>query len=135
MAYFADTWYWAALLNRQDQHHQAARDLSTRIGAQPIVTSQLVMMELFAMCSRCGNDIRRACCRLVAALSTQPNITIVPYSGDQYDAALLLYEQVSNDKEWSLVDCSSFLIMEKNSITVAISGDHHFEQRGFTLFR
>jgi len=48
----------------------------------------------------------------------------------QFQDALALYEQ-SSDKEWSLTDCSSFLIMRELKITEALAHDKHFEQAGF----
>jgi len=36
------------------------------------------------------------------------------------------------DKEWSLVDCASFLVMRDEDIELALTADHHFEQMGFT---
>jgi predicted nucleic acid-binding protein len=35
------------------------------------------------------------------------------------------------DKEWSLTDCISILVMEENGITEALTGDHYLEQAGF----
>ncbi len=35
------------------------------------------------------------------------------------------------DKEWSLVDCSSMVIMARRGIAEAFTSDHHFEQGGF----
>jgi uncharacterized protein len=35
------------------------------------------------------------------------------------------------DKDWSLTDCISFIVMEERRITEALTGDHHFEQAGF----
>jgi predicted nucleic acid-binding protein len=35
------------------------------------------------------------------------------------------------DKEWSLVDCASFVVMQHRSIVEALTADHHFEQAGF----
>jgi predicted nucleic acid-binding protein len=36
------------------------------------------------------------------------------------------------DKEWSLTDCISFVVMGERSLTEALTSDHHFEQAGFT---
>jgi predicted nucleic acid-binding protein len=35
------------------------------------------------------------------------------------------------DKEWSLVDCTSFVLMERRGLTEALTTDHHFEQASF----
>ena len=35
------------------------------------------------------------------------------------------------DKEWSLVDATSIVIMTQHSMTEALTTDHHFSQAGF----
>ena len=35
------------------------------------------------------------------------------------------------DKEWSLTDCISFVVMQREGLTDALTGDRHFEQAGF----
>ncbi|WP_286186696.1 hypothetical protein [Geitlerinema sp. P-1104] len=35
------------------------------------------------------------------------------------------------DKNWSLVDATSFIIMQQLEITNALTSDHHFDQAGF----
>jgi len=35
------------------------------------------------------------------------------------------------DKEWSLVDCASFLIMQERNLKEALAHDEHFQQAGF----
>jgi predicted nucleic acid-binding protein len=35
------------------------------------------------------------------------------------------------DKEWTLVDCTSFILMHGRGLLEAITADHHFEQAGF----
>jgi predicted nucleic acid-binding protein len=35
------------------------------------------------------------------------------------------------DKEWSLTDCISFIVMQDHGTYEALTGDHHFEQAGF----
>jgi len=36
------------------------------------------------------------------------------------------------DKQWSLVDASSFIVMKQSGMTEALTTDHHFTQAGFT---
>jgi hypothetical protein len=35
------------------------------------------------------------------------------------------------DKEWSLVDCISFVVMQQRRLKEALTTDHHFIQAGF----
>ena len=35
------------------------------------------------------------------------------------------------DKDWSLTDCISFVVMQERNIQDALTADHHFEQAGF----
>ena len=35
------------------------------------------------------------------------------------------------DKEWGLTDCVSFVLMEREAITEALTADEHFRQAGF----
>jgi len=35
------------------------------------------------------------------------------------------------DKDWPLTDCISFVVMEDEGISEALTGDKHFEQAGF----
>ena len=35
------------------------------------------------------------------------------------------------DKEWSLTDCISFVVMREHGLSDALTADHHFEQAGF----
>jgi predicted nucleic acid-binding protein len=54
------------------------------------------------------------------------------YSSPQlFEKGLTLHGQ-RQDKEWSLTDCISFVVMEERGITQALTYDHHFEQAGFT---
>jgi hypothetical protein len=35
------------------------------------------------------------------------------------------------DKNWSVTDCISFVVMEDEGVAAALTGDNHFEQAGF----
>jgi uncharacterized protein len=37
------------------------------------------------------------------------------------------------DKDWSLTDCVSFVVMDDMGLREALSPDHHFEQAGFAI--
>jgi predicted nucleic acid-binding protein len=37
------------------------------------------------------------------------------------------------DKWWSLTDCISFIVMQQEGLTEALTTDHHFEQAGFKI--
>ena len=60
----------------------------------------------------------------------QAKIAVI--SGDLVDdgEAWQLFTQ-RQDKDWSLVDCSSFVIMKNRHISEALTTDHNFEQAGF----
>ena len=37
------------------------------------------------------------------------------------------------DKNWSLTDCLSFVVMERSQLTEALTTDRHFEQAGMKV--
>jgi predicted nucleic acid-binding protein len=121
MLYFADTWFWVALINKREPGHAAANVLKKKIG-DDIVTSQLVMIEFMAHCSCLGPYLRGICWKLVKELLTSP-IKVVPHTEDIYARALDRYASVSDDKKWSLVDCASFEIMNDENISHVLTED------------
>jgi predicted nucleic acid-binding protein len=68
--------------------------------------------------------------QLLADLQANPDILVVPVSDQLLREGVHLYGQ-RLDKEWSLTDCISFVVMQREGITEALTGDHHFEQAGF----
>ena len=59
-----------------------------------------------------------------------PQIEVVPFSEELSAGALRLFADRS-DKDWSLTDCLSFVIMGSRNIQKALMADHHFERAGF----
>jgi len=55
---------------------------------------------------------------------------IIPASRELFDRALELYHQ-HIDKEWTLTDCRSVLVMRERGLIDVLTADHHFEQAGF----
>ena len=66
----------------------------------------------------------------VRQLRGDPTVEVIPASQSLLDKGLEPYEQ-RPDKEWSLTDCISFVVMREHGLTEALTSDHHFEQAGF----
>ena len=131
--YFADTWFWIGLINQRDQAHTDAAHISDAITENDrIFTSQMIFVELLGHFAAFGEHFRVAAKELIDELSNQPSVTIAQQTPEQFANAVQKYNQ-HRDKQWSLTDCSSMLLMDQNQITTAITNDHHFEQAGFTI--
>ncbi len=128
-AVFADTSYYAALFNRGDVNHAAALRLSEEL-ADPVVTTEFVLLELGN--AFCRLPTRRRYVGLVESLRGGLCDVIVPASHELFDGALRLFAE-RDDKEWSLTDCASFVVMRERGIVEALTADHHFEQAGFRI--
>ena len=68
--------------------------------------------------------------RLLKNLHADPNCTIVPVTALLFAEGVKLYAR-RPDKEWTLTDCISFVVMQQTGISRALTGDRHFEQAGF----
>ena len=126
---FADTGYWVALLNPNDQWHDKAKLTSKNLGKVRQLTTEMVLDELLAALSHLPE--RAFAIRGVDAIHTNPNVEVLPQTSIQFREAYGLYKRMA-DKEWSLTDCASFEVMKARGITEALAYDHHFEQAGFT---
>jgi len=60
-----------------------------------------------------------------------PQVRVVAFSAELIESSVRLYEGRA-DKNWSLTDCYSFVVMEQHRIKLALTTDHHFEQAGAT---
>ena len=68
--------------------------------------------------------------RFFDALVRDPNVTTIPPSEELFLRGLQLYAD-RRDKEWSLTDCISFIVMQDEGLIDALTADRHFEQAGF----
>jgi len=126
MIRFADTFYFMALLNRRDSAHTAATEHSR--GPGRVVTTEWVLTELAdAMAPRAK---RQRFIDLYRMFRSDPQVEIISFAADLFSQGIDLYAR-RPDKDWSLTDCISFIVMEQQGITDALTGDHHFEQAGF----
>jgi len=57
-------------------------------------------------------------------------VIVFPQTSELFTRAFRRYQDVA-DKSWSLTDCASFLIMEDEHLSAALTHDQHFAQAGF----
>ena len=55
---------------------------------------------------------------------------ILPLSEELFARGLALFAK-RGDKEWGLIDCISFVVMQERDITQALTTDTHFQLAGF----
>ncbi len=127
-----DTSYLLALELARDQNHMRAVRHWEQVagsGAQLIITSFIFAEVVTFLNSRgyhskaveLGNNLLRS--------------TIIQFV--HVDAVLLLegwsYFQQHADKDYSLTDCISFVLMRDSGIKTAFTFDRHFVQAGFLM--
>ena len=126
---FADTSYYLALVNSLDEHHvRVCRWTGPYAGRS--VTTAWVITELANAMSQ--SDNRPFFLSLLRDLQSDKRVTIVPPTEALFQRGLDLYAH-RIDKDWSLTDCISFLVMGDHSLTDAAALDHHFSQAGFNM--
>ena len=128
---FADTSYWIALANPNDNLHTIAKDLSKSLKNVTITTTDEVLGELLTyFSSKYGSTFRQKAAQMVRYILNELTIEIIPQTRESFLSGLELYEK-RPDKEYSFVDCISIDVMRRLDITEALTGDIHFTQENF----
>lgn len=130
-AVFADTLYWVAVADENDQWHDAAVRASRELAGVQIVTTDEVLIETANFFSEAGATARRKVAQVIRMILSDAAVVVVPQSRGGLTAGLALYE-ARPDKGYSLTDCVSMLVMRERGVREALTHDRHFEQGGFT---
>lgn len=127
---FLDTAYALSLSSEQDNWHEVALQIADALEEErtSIVTTQAIMLEIGNALSK--QRFRHAAVTLLQSLESDPSVEIVPFSQELYDRAFALFRK-RPDKDWGLIDCVSFIVMQENGITQALTTDDHYRQAGF----
>lgn len=124
---FAVTFFFLALINPRDAAHVAAVAAhSSR--KRPLLTTAWILTEVADGLAD-GPD-RNLIATIIADLNDEPRDIVIPTSQELFERGLQLY-LARPDKQWSLTDCISFIVMEEHNVKEALTADHHFEQAGF----
>ena len=125
-----DTAAWIALVNTRDELHspveQTMADLRRRKVA--LVTTEFVLLEVAN--ALCTSAWRAKGVKLIDGFRSMLNLRIIPADTMLLAQGWELYRS-RPDKEWSLTDCTSIVVLQKEQIEQVFSSDRHFEQAGF----
>jgi len=127
---FLDTSFAIALSSATDQNHARAVRLANQIETNKtrLVTTQAILLEIGNSLSK--QKYRAAAIQLLESIEADPNVEVVLLTNSLYRLAFSLFKQ-RDDKEWGLVDCISFIVMQDRGIADALTTDTHFQQAGF----
>ena len=128
---FADTSGWLAIVVKTDSLHEKAVKVYSELleSNYSFVTHDAILLEV-------GNSLSRAKARNIAVklkenIENSKRIELISLSPKLIEAGWKLYAE-RNDKDWGIVDCISFVVMNNLGITEALTADEHFKQAGFT---
>lgn len=125
-----DTSFIIALENRDDPFHVRAKSLERELMRENAVfcVHWGVLLEIADGYARL--DRREKGAQLLDMIHQEEGYRVVPLSHELMQLGMTLY-RARDDKEWGLTDCLSFVLMEREGITQALSADLHFRQAGF----
>ena len=126
-AVFADTSFFVAVLNRDDAIHGRARAAAAAL-TDEMVTTEYVLLEVATFFTKAVR--RQKFIELLESLRTAEEIIVVPGTPDLFARGAELFA-ARPDKEWSLTDCTSFVVMQDRGLTDALTAGYHFAQAGF----
>ncbi|MBW4581777.1 MAG: PIN domain-containing protein [Tildeniella nuda ZEHNDER 1965/U140] len=129
---FADTFYWAALLNVRDAWHRQAVVYSQPLKQVQIVTTDEVLLEFLNFFSSYGDYMRSGAAQRVQDVLQNNSVRVVDQTHQSFLDGLALYAQ-RLDKGYSVTDCISMNTMRQLGIVEILTHDRHFTQESFTI--
>ncbi|WP_211299200.1 type II toxin-antitoxin system VapC family toxin [Methylovulum psychrotolerans] len=131
-ALFMDTSGWANYLIKTEPFHVQTSQLLQQcfMNKAGLVTSNYVLAELIALLYSPLRITKPQQIKIMETIKAAFWVKVIHIDQVKEQQAYQLWKS-RPDKKWSLVDCSSFVLMQDERITAAITSDHHFEQAGF----
>lgn len=125
---FVDTSALYSLVRADDPDHERVEDCFKRHEAR-LVTSNFILDELLTLVKvRLGH---RVAVRVGNNLRAGGDIEVVRILPEDEDSGWEFFEK-QRDKDYSFTDCTSFALMRRMGIILAIATDHHYKQAGFS---
>lgn len=129
---FVDTSFWVAFRNRRDAHHSEAEALLRGMTDQQLVTSNHVRGETWTYLRRKAGH--RSAASFLDDLERSRRVEVV-HAGPDVERRALGWLRKRDDREYSFVDATSFVLMRAMKIREALTFDGDFAAAGFRELR
>lgn len=129
---FADTLYWLAITKPGDPYAGRARDARSILGAIQLITTEAVLAEFLNAFSKAIPRLRAHAAHMARTILNSQDVLTIPVDTPLFSEALRLFESRA-DKNYSMVDCISMVIMKRQRINRVLTNDHGFQQEGYTI--
>jgi uncharacterized protein len=122
---------YCALLDQDDASHAQALTISRRLISEGwrLFTTSFVLAETHALLlNRLSQAIAT---RFLREMAHSPTTLVWVTPADVQRAKAIIYQY--DDKDFSLTDATSFVVMERIRVPAAFTIDRHIAQYGFTI--
>lgn len=132
---FVDTSAWLALVDSHDRNHAEAVRIARRLAqgefGNQATTNYVLAESLTIIRRRLGLE---SAMKFATGLESSQEVRVFWIEPAHHQEAIRLMAN-RPDKDWSLFDCSSFVIMRSLGIQSAFAFDEDYAQAGFTKVR
>lgn len=125
---FVDTSFWAAVRNRRDDQHAAAVSLLQLHGGEPFVTTNHVRGETWTLLRRRMGHASAV--DFLTGIQLSPRVQVV-FVGAEIEEDAIRWLGRHDERAYSFVDATSFLVMRDLKIADVLSFDSDFTAAGF----
>jgi uncharacterized protein len=126
---FVDTSAWYAGYSTRDENHAAAVAFHLA-STSPFITTDFVVDETLTLFKSRGNY--ELAVELGRKLFAGQLAKLIHVTNEDVAAAWRVFSAY-RDKAWSFTDCTSYIVMQRLSVTEAFAFDVHFRQFGFAV--
>ncbi len=123
---------WVGLADEADPHHQKATDAFPNLlrNYNHFVTTNLILGESYNLIHRrCGHQ---AAISFIKSIYNSQKIKVVYINQEDDQKAIQILEKY-DDQAFSLVDATSFVVMQQREIQEVFTFDHHFWIMGYSV--
>lgn len=129
---FVDTSGWIEVFGKNNPFHEKAINLLARAMRERrlLITTNYVITEFVGRGGKACRLTRQELLKAVDEISKLPRVEVV-HIGEESHAFAITFLRGRLDKDWSLVDATSFNVMHQRGIREALAADLDFVQAGF----